>query len=138
MASQFRFPRAFRIRSNARFGRIFRDGRRARGNLLLVVGAENGLGHPRLGLSVGKKVWKSAVKRNRVRRVFREAFRLSAPERPPLDLVLVPAAKKLRPNTRETQRELVRLAEKVARRLDEARRVDPDASSDGRSEERAP
>ncbi|MEL6715565.1 MAG: ribonuclease P protein component, partial [Planctomycetota bacterium] len=82
--------------------------------------------------------WKSAVKRNRVRRVFREAFRLSAPELPPLDLVLVPAAKKLRPNTRETQRELVRLAEKVARRLDEARRVDPDASSDGRSEERAP
>jgi len=116
---RFRFPRAFRIRSNARFGEVFRVGRRARGDVLLVVGAENGLGHPRLGLSVGKKVWKSAVKRNRVRRVFRESFRLAARDLPPLDYVLVPAASKLRPTTAETRRELVRLARKVARRLEE-------------------
>ncbi|MEM6572411.1 MAG: ribonuclease P protein component [Planctomycetota bacterium] len=120
MPPTFRFPRRFRIRSGRDFGRVYRDGRRARGSILLVVGAPNGLGHPRLGLSVGKKVWRGAVRRNRVRRVFREAFRLSAPDLPPLDLVLVPAQAKLKPETRETVRELKRLAGKVARRLEEA------------------
>lgn len=120
MASRFRFPPHLRIRSGRDFNRVYRQGRRARGSTLLVVGAPNGLGHPRLGLSVGKKVWKSAVKRNRVRRVFREAFRLSARDLPPLDLVLIPAQPKLRPETAETARELRRLAQKVARRLEEA------------------
>jgi ribonuclease P protein component len=58
------------------------------------------------------------VQRNRVRRIFREAFLLSVPELPPgLDLVLVPAAPALQPDLAATQRELVRLAHKVARRL---------------------
>jgi ribonuclease P protein component len=86
-----------------------------------VVGVDSGREHPRLGLSVGKKVWKHAVKRNRVRRVFREAFRLTAPDLPNLDLVLIPAQPRLAPTTAETARELLKLARKVARRLEEAR-----------------
>ena len=120
MATRLRFPRHFRIRSGRDFGRVYRDGRRARGSILLVVGAPNGLDHARLGLSVGKKIWKGAVQRNRIRRVFREAFRLSAPDLPPLDLVLIPAEPRLRPGTAETVQELQRLAHKVARRLAEA------------------
>jgi ribonuclease P protein component len=134
MTPRFRFPRAFRIRSKRDFARIYREGRRARGSILLVVGAPNGRSHPRLGLSVGKKIWKSAVKRNRVRRVFREAFRLSARELPPLDLILIPAAPKLKPDTASTARELRRLAQKVARRLDEAG-AGPQAEQPARSGE---
>lgn len=121
MESNLRFPRAYRIRSGSTFSHVYRAGRRARGSVLIVVAAENGLGHPRLGLSVGKKIWKSAVKRNRIRRVFRESFRLCAPELPPLDFVLIPAEKGLRPNTKETRAELLRLAAKVQRRIVEAR-----------------
>lgn len=125
MSPRLRFPRHFRIRSGADFGRAYRNGRRARGSILLVVGADSGRDHPRLGLSVGKKVWKHAVKRNRVRRVFREAFRLTAPELPNLDLVLIPAEPRLVPTTAETARELRKLARKVARRLEEARAAAP-------------
>lgn len=121
MTPRLRFPRHFRIRSGADFGRAYRSGRRARGSILLVVGADSGRDHPRLGLSVGKKVWKHAVKRNRVRRVFREAFRLTAPDLPNLDLVLIPAEPRLVPTTAETARELLKLARKVARRLEEAK-----------------
>ena len=108
------------MRSGRDISRAYREGRRARGHVLVIVGAPNGLGHPRLALSVGKKIWKSAVKRNRVRRVFREAFRLSARDLPPLDYVLIPAEPRLAPNTPETERELRRLATKVARRLVDA------------------
>lgn len=122
MNSRLRFPRAYRIRAGRDFTRAYREGRRARGDVLILVGSPNGLGHPRLGLSVGKKIWKSAVKRNRIRRVFREAFRLSAKDLPPLDFVLIPAAPRLKPSTPETAQELVRLAEKIARKLEASAR----------------
>lgn len=120
MKRTFGFPRRYRVVRKADFARAYQHGRRARGASLLVVGAPNGLDHPRLGLSVGKRIWRSAVQRNRVRRVFREAFRLSVPELPSgLDLVLVPAVPALVPELAATRQELVRLAHKVARRLAE-------------------
>jgi ribonuclease P protein component len=85
----FAHPRSRRIVSKIDFERAFRQGSRARGAILLVVARENELGETRLGLSVGKSIWKGAVQRNRVRRIFREAFRLSYPELPAgFDLVL--------------------------------------------------
>lgn len=120
--SSFRFRPHQRMRRPRDFERAFRTGSRARGSVLLVVVVENGLPYARLGLSVGKSVWKRAVRRNRVRRVFREAFRLSAPELPPgLDVVLVPAAKALEPELEATRRELVALVSKARKRLVEKR-----------------
>lgn len=127
MISRRRFPRQFRIRSGSAFTRIYREGKRARGETMIVVGARSGLGHPRLGLSVGKRIWKSAVKRNRIRRVFREAFRLSALELPHLDLVMIPAVPRLTPDTPAASAELVRLARKVESKLDRQDSVGPDA-----------
>ena len=86
--------------------------------MLLVVAVANGTALSRVGLSVGKKVWKRAVDRNRVRRIFREAFRLTRHELPPgHDYILVPAAEKLRPALQATCRELARLAPKAVARL---------------------
>jgi ribonuclease P protein component len=102
------------------FDRAFRQGSRAKGAILIVVARPNGLAHTRLGLSIGKTIWKSAVKRNRVRRIFREAFRLSYPELPSgYDLVLIAAAPKLEPELAATRAELVGMAHKAARRARE-------------------
>lgn len=117
-----RFRRHQHVRSAADFARAFRRGSRARGATLVVVIHENGLEHARLGLSVGKTVWKSAVRRNRVRRVFREAFRLEQHALPAgCDLVLVPAERRLEPDLDATRAELVKLARKARRRLAEKR-----------------
>ncbi len=93
---------------------------------MTVVLAPNELGFSRLGLSVGKRCWKSAVRRNRVRRVFREAFRLSVPELPVgYDLVLVASTPSLLPRLESVRAELIELAgrarEKHRRRAESAR-----------------
>ena len=116
-ARRLRFLRRHRVVSGAHFQRAYKTGSRARGDLLIVVAVPNGLEHPRLGLSVGKRIWKSAVKRNRVRRIFRESFRLKQHELPAgFDLVLIPAAPALEPPLAATGDELVRLAKKAAQR----------------------
>jgi ribonuclease P protein component len=116
------FVRADRLISGGAFRRAYARGGRARGALLIVVAAPNDLGHTRLGLSVGKRIWKSAVRRNRIRRVFREAFRLHLHELPAgYDLVLIPAAPKLEPRMPEVAAELLRLAPRAAAKADARR-----------------
>ncbi|MBK7644112.1 MAG: ribonuclease P protein component [Planctomycetes bacterium] len=117
MPKPLSYPRHLRLVHKKDFERVYREGLRARGATMLVVGAENGLPHARLGLSVGRTIWKSAVARNRVRRIFRESFRLSQHDLPPgLDLILIPGRPKLEPELAATCVELIELAGKIARK----------------------
>jgi ribonuclease P protein component len=105
------------MKSARDFARAYRHGSRARGAILRVVVVPNGLEHTRLGLSVGRVIWRSAVRRNRVRRIFREAFRLERHGLPSgIDVVLIPAEKGLDPTLERTRSELVSLVAKAWRR----------------------
>lgn len=118
---RFLFRRPLRLRRARDFARVYREGSRARGPSLTVALVPNGLEHPRLGLSVGKRCWKRAVRRNRVRRVFREAFRLSVPELPAVDLVMIGSTPGLEPELARIQSELVQLVRRAhARYLERA------------------
>ena len=68
------FPKSSRLVKNEQFRAVLAQKRRFSDNLLTLYIAENGLGHSRLGVSVGKSLG-SAVMRNRVKRLLREAFR---------------------------------------------------------------
>lgn len=121
-AARATHPRAARMRGLVDFQRAYREGSRAKGSILTVVARANGLERSRLGLSVGRAIWKSAVRRNRIRRIFREAFRLEQTRLPVgFDFVLIPAAPKLEPELGPTRDELVRLARKAAARAEERR-----------------
>jgi len=107
-----------RMTAKRDFDRAFAKGGRARGATVSVVVRENGFGHSRLGLSIGRRIWKSAVKRNRVRRIFREAFRLSRPELPDgLDVIMMASRPGLVPRLDETRTELVTLVAKAHKKL---------------------
>ena len=118
--TSLRFPRKRHSLAARDFKRIYSEGSRARAALMTVAVLENGLGHARLGLSVGKRCWKSAVRRNRVRRVFREAFRLSLDELPTgVDVVMIASTPRIEPRLDEARRELVALTHKALRRYRE-------------------
>ena len=112
----FSFGRQYRIRSPAEFDRVYAAKLFAADDVLVVNACANGLPHPRLGLSVSKKVG-NAVARNRWKRLIREAFRLSRGELPlGIDLVVRPQ-KGSRPELAAILRSLPALARRIARRL---------------------
>ncbi len=85
-----RFPRRERLRQTRDFDRVFREGRLFRMPEFLVRALPNGLSHSRLGLSVGKRAG-GAVRRNRMKRLLREAYRLNKHVLSvPCDIVVVP------------------------------------------------
>jgi len=78
-----------RIRAEREFAAVYRTGRRVKLGPMVVILQPNRLGHPRLGISAPRRLG-GAVVRNRVKRMIREAFRLSQHELGAMDIVCVP------------------------------------------------
>lgn len=78
-----------RLRSGVDLREITRQGRRIRDSLFSVHSRANNLGHPRLGLTVSRRVSKKAVIRNRIKRCVRESFRQTQSKLDGLDIVVV-------------------------------------------------
>jgi ribonuclease P protein component len=112
-----RFLTHYRIRRGGDFQRAFRQRVSVADPYLVVFGYRNGLAHPRLGLSVSRKVG-GAVVRNRWKRLLREAFRLTRPQLPTgIDLIVIPRAD-AEPTLAALTDSLVRLAERMKKKLD--------------------
>jgi ribonuclease P protein component len=112
----FAFRRAEHLRRPSDFRRVYERRRSASDAWLLIYGCENGLPNLRLGLSVSRKVG-PAVYRNRLRRLYREAFRLTRQSMPTgLDLILIPRTP-TEPTLEDLKQSLSRLVGKIARDL---------------------
>lgn len=97
-----RFPRCAHLRASAEFQAVFGEGKRVSGAAFrLHVLLKSATTQTRLGVTVSKRVDKSAVARNRLRRQIKEVFRLQRATLQPGDYVLLakPEAGKL-DNTR--------------------------------------
>jgi ribonuclease P protein component len=116
-----RFLSQYRVKRPADFARAYQRRASVSDDCLIVYASPNGLPHPRLGLSVSRKVG-GAVTRNRWKRLLREAFRQSRPALPAgVDLIVIPRAAAI-PPLAQLQASLVRLSARAARKSPSARK----------------
>ena len=113
----FGIAREQRLRRSQDFRRVYDLKQRAGDDHLLVFAAKNDVGVTRFGLSVSRKLG-GAVKRARLKRLLREAFRLSQHDLPAsLDLVLIPRADR-DSQVEDYRASLESLTRRLAKKLD--------------------
>jgi ribonuclease P protein component len=112
----FRLPKSLHLRRPSEFKAVY-DHRCGASDAWLGISAKlNELGFSRVGLSVSKR-YGNAVRRNRLRRLYREAFRLLQHDLPAgIDFVMMPRSPK-EPTLEQVKMSLTILAVQIAKRL---------------------
>ena len=88
--TEFRYPRRLRLLTGRDFQSVFDDVQlKVPDQPILILSRPNDLDHPRLGFVISKKNIRKAVKRNRVRRIIRESFRLNQHNLPAVDMIIM-------------------------------------------------
>ena len=119
-AGEATLPGRLRLKSQGDFRAAYGRGRRASGHWVTVVVRPHRTGErpdptPRVGVSVSKEHGR-AVRRNKIKRLLREAFRLERARLPQgVDVVLIPKRRDEPLPLVELRRELSRLVEKALR-----------------------
>ena len=104
------------------FRRLYAKGKNAAAGTLAVYVRPNHLNRNRLGLTVGTKVGK-AVRRNKVRRRIREAYRIHENQMTPgWDIVVVGRVRSAFAPYAELERDLLRLLDKLGVRTREGKK----------------
>ncbi|QXO17381.1 ribonuclease P protein component [Vibrio ostreae] len=111
--STYAFNRELRLLTPEHYQTVFQQAHRAGSPHFTIIARNNNLSHPRLGLAVPKKQIKTAVGRNRFKRLARESFRLNQHQLPNKDFVVI--AKKSAQDL--SNEEMFTLFEKLWQRL---------------------
>jgi ribonuclease P protein component len=112
------FPKRVRLLKASEFERVFDARNTASDQWVVLHGASNQLGYPRLGLTVSRQRG-GAVERNRWKRLLREAFRMSQHSLPAIDLVCVVRAK-VPPRLDQLMESLPALCVRIQKRIERA------------------
>lgn len=78
-----------RLRTNSEFQAVFRKCKKFSGRHFIFLVKKNALECPRVGVGISKKKIKTAVGRNKIKRIIRESFRKKQRQLPNLDIVVV-------------------------------------------------
>lgn len=109
------FGRLRRLRRPSEFRQVFRDGSSVADDVLVVYGLSRSEGPGRLGLAVGRRIG-NAPRRNRWKRLIREAYRRHVTDVDGLDIVVIPRPTAA-PNYRDLTTRLPRLIRRLNQRL---------------------
>ncbi len=87
--NKYDFNRELRLLTPEHYQRVFDKAHRAGSPHFTIIARKNTIQTPRLGLAVPKKQIKTAVARNRFKRLARESFRLKQHQLPNKDFVVI-------------------------------------------------
>jgi len=73
---QYGFSKYCLLRKNWEFEAVYRHGKRLHGKGFTIIYLANNRDYSRIGISISRKL-KGAVTRNRIKRIFKESFRLN-------------------------------------------------------------
>jgi ribonuclease P protein component len=118
--SSHRFPKRLRLLRPSEFKRVFDARNSASDAWIVLYGALSETGHPRIGLTVSRRVG-GAVERNRWKRLLREAFRVTQAELPPLELICVVRGQSP-PTLGQMRESLIALSARVRSRIEQRAR----------------
>jgi ribonuclease P protein component len=107
------FSHANKLTKPAEFDRVFASKLRAVAGQFTALARENGLRHARLGLAIPRQRVRTAVARNRIKRMVRESFRIHQQGLEGLDVVVMLSRNRVRADGGAPA--LAQLWEKVAR-----------------------
>ena len=71
----FKLQKNHLLRKGWEFEQVYKQGKRLHGKDFTLIICQNNLGQSRIGISIHRQI-KGAVKRNRIKRIIRESFRL--------------------------------------------------------------
>ena len=83
------YPKELRLVNSTEFDVVFRSPDKVVSRGLTVFAQFNNRSYPRLGMVIAKKRVKKAVKRNQLKRIIRESFRLQQVQLMGLDIIVV-------------------------------------------------
>ena len=112
-------PKEYRLKKHSAFAATYKTGRTLRKDgIILFIGKEKSTDQPeKVGFVISKKVHKRAVKRNRIKRLMRESYRLQIKDginnKKYLSLIFVGSAKLIGKNFKEIDTIMRALTEKL-------------------------
>ncbi len=109
------FSRQYRLTRPEDFRYVSRRARRLSSECFTVLLRANRLGHPRLGMAIARKHVRSAVRRNRVKRIVREEFRCRRERLASYDIVFISRPALARKNKQELHAIVDRLFKEIER-----------------------
>ncbi len=116
----FTFPRELRLVTPSHYSRIFNQPIKAVSDHFTILAKFNELPHARVGLIVAKKKEKTAVGRNRIKRITRESFRLNQHEFPNIDIVVIARDGIGNIDNEKLNKQLKKLWKKIALRCEQS------------------
>jgi ribonuclease P protein component len=116
----YSFPRELRLLTPSQFSRIFDQPVKAVSDHLTFLAKYNDTDHPRLGLTIAKKKEKTAVGRNRIKRIIRDSFRLNQHNLPNIDIVVIARNDIGQADNQQLQKQLSKLWKKISIRCEKS------------------
>ncbi|NKZ44389.1 ribonuclease P protein component [Shewanella algae] len=115
--TRYTFTRELRLLTPAQFKTVFTNPIKASSAEITLLAVPNEMQHPRLGLTVAKRHVKRANRRNRIKRVIRDSFRLNQHDLPPLDIVVLVRGGVLDMDNEQLRKLVEKLWRKLSRRF---------------------